>query len=367
MNSQVPPMKTSSKARKLRIAVVGGGDIGIRNGESAAAAPSVQIAAVYDANYEVCRQMARRLSVKPAVNYKDLLARNDIDAVLLSIPHHLHLPLGVAAAEAGKHVLMEKPLGVDLSAATVLLKTCNKHRVRLTVNFSFRFKPTIQLARRLIEDGVIGEVAGIQVMHLKFKSAGYWEGGYSARSPNNWRSSVKKAGGGILIMGVTHSLDYLRYLTGLEVKRAFAEYGTFASPVEVEDAITVSLQYSNGAIGTIVASTCWRGKPMREDHIWGTKGLLLLRANSVGLWSTKRWYDRSAGKLHTFKKFPKVDYTCEWIERFAQAVLSGVPHEISAEDGWINNAVIEAAYQSKAMGQSIETPPCTLNQRQLLN
>jgi predicted dehydrogenase len=344
---------TSTPTQKLRLGVVGGGDIGIRNGESASRASSVHVAAVYDANPDVCRLMAQRFSVKPAGGYDELLMRDDIDAVLLSVPHYLHSPLGVAAARAGKHVMVEKPLGVDLSAATVLLDACHTHNVRLTVNFSFRFKPTIQLALRLINDGVLGSVAGIQVVHLIHKSAGYWAGGYTGRSPSDWRSSLQKAGGGILIMGISHTIDYLRYLTGIDVKRAFAEYGTFSSPAEVEDAITVSMQYSNGAIGSILASTCWRGRPMREDRIWGSDGVLLLNSDSVEFWSARRWQDRSAGKPHVFRKFPEVDYTREWIERFALAILTGVPHDISGEDGWINNAIMEAIYQSRKTGQAM--------------
>jgi len=349
------PLKVISESGpKLRLAMVGGGDIGLRNGESAAKAASVKIVAFYDANPEVCQQVSRHFSVPPSASYEDLLEREDIDAILLSVPHHLHAPLGVAAAKAGKHILMEKPLGVNLEAATALLNACHTHDVRLTVNFSFRYKPVLQFARRLINDGVIGEVAGIQVIHLIFKGSGYWAGGYSGRSPNDWRSSWEKAGGGILIMGVTHTLDYLRYLTGLEAKRVFAEYGTFSSPTEVEDSITASIRYSNGAIGSINASTCWRGRPMREDRIWGSEGVLLLHPDSVEFWSARRWQDRRAGRSHVFRKFPNIDYTSIWIERFAQAVLLGQPQEITAEDGWINNAFIEAAYQSRDRGQPVE-------------
>jgi 2-desacetyl-2-hydroxyethyl bacteriochlorophyllide A dehydrogenase len=343
--------------RKLRIGVVGGGDIGIRNAESVRRTRTAEIACVFDINRKVRRQMAERFSVPGTDSFQEMLSRGDVDAVLLSVPHHLHALMGIAAAEAGKHVLVEKPLGVDLNSSGELLEACRREKVRLSVNFSFRYKPVIQLARDFTAGGMIGELAGIQINHLIAKGASYWAEGYSGRSSDDWRGLKKKAGGGILIMGVCHTIDYLRFITGLEVQAAFGRYGTFASPVEVEDTITATLKYSNGATGSLTASTCWKGNPLREDRLWGTEGQLTLYPDHLEFWSSRRWGKKwPAGRLHRIRRFPNVDYTAEWIERFAGAVLANGPHEITGEDGWINNAVLEAIYSSQEARRFLEVP-----------
>jgi predicted dehydrogenase len=156
-------------------------------------------------------------------------------------------------------------------------------------------------------------------------------------------------------MGICHAIDYLRYSTGLEVKRVFSEYGTFASPIEVEDTIAVNCQYDNGAIGSITASTCWRGTPSQQVRVWGTHGALTIRENkSLSFWSARRWRGLPPGREHYLNKLPLVDYTAKWIERFAVALAQDEPHEITGTDGWINNAVIEAVYCSRERAHAVE-------------
>lgn len=342
----------------LRVGVVGGGDIGLRNANSVQATRTAVITAVCDQNPDILRDLARRFDVPAIPDYESILVRTDVDAVLLSTPHMLHASMAIHAAQAGKHVMIEKPMGVNLQDATRIEEACHQAGVRLTVNFSFRYTPAIQVARQLIRDEVVGEICGIQINHLMFKGASYWAGGYTARSPGNWRGSKDKAGGGILIMGVTHAIDYLRFCTGLEVKRVYSEYGTFASPVEVEDAIVATCQYSNGAIGSITASTNWRGTPMQEVRIWGTHGALTITENSkLRFWSSHRWRGLAAAKEHRLDKMPQVDYTARWVHKFAMALANNEPHEITGKDGWINNAVIEAAYNSRDQGQAVEVQP----------
>ncbi len=339
----------------LRVGIVGGGDIGVRNANSVQAAPSAAVIAVCDKSPAVLRDLEKHFRVSATPDYEQLLAMPDVDAVLLSVPHASHAPLAIQAAEAGKHILMEKPLGVDLKDATRIVEACRKTNVRLTVNLSFRYQPAIQLARKLIQDGALGEIFGIQINHLMFKGGGYWSGGFTGRAPGEWRASKEKAGGGILILQVCHAIDYLRYCTGLEVKRAFSEYGTFADPVEVEDAIVVTLQYTNGATGSITASSHWRAEPLVEARIWGTHGALTLKGTqALSFWSARRWHNLPAGKEHRLDRLPQVDYTAEWIQNFAVAIATGKPHDITDKDGWINNAIIEAAYKSRDAGQAVE-------------
>jgi predicted dehydrogenase len=344
--------------KRLRIAVVGGGDIGLRNANSVKATSAAMLAAVCDIDPEVIWDLAKRFEV-PAINeFEKLLARSDVDAVLLSVPHFLHSPLAIQAAKAGKHVLLEKPLGINLQDATKIVEACRKAGVRLTVNFSFRYQPAIELARQIILDDILGKVCGTQINLFQFKGASYWAGGFTARASGDWRISKEKAGGGVLLNTICHAIDYLRYCTGLEVVRTFSEYGTYASPIEVEDAIVTTFKYDNNAIGSITSSTFWRPAKRDEVTIWGTHGVLIIEENSnLKIWSSRRWENLSPGKEHHITGFPQVDYTSRWIDRFAQAIANNEPHEITDKDGWISNAVIEATYKSRDLGRPVEVEP----------
>jgi len=358
LEDKIPEAKLTPK-NHLRIGVVGGGDIGRRNANSIKAAPAANLEAVCEINPEILWNLAKSFKVNAIPEYKILLARPDVDAVLLSVPHFLHAPLGEQAALAGKHVMLEKPLGINTQDATRIIKVCEKMGVRLTVNFSFRYRPAIELARQLIQDEVLGKICGTQINLFQFKGASYWAGGYTARAPNDWRTYKSKAGGGVLINTICHAIDYLGYCTGLKVKRIFSEYGTFASPIEVEDSIVVTCQYDNGAIGSINAATFWRLAIQDEVLIWGTHGSLRIIDNKkLKLWSSRKWKNLAPGKEHNIYSFPEIDYTSKWINRFALAIAYDEPHEITGKDGWINNAVIDAAYNSRDLGHAVEVETC---------
>ena len=355
---EAPPDHDVPAEQRLRVGVVGGGDIGLRNANSVKNAPAAGVAAVCDVNPETLRDLARRFEAPAFEDYDAMLDQAEIDAVILSLPHMLHAPFALKAAAAGKHVLLEKPLGVNLHDATEIVQACQQHDVRLTVNFSYRYRPVVQLTHQLIQEGMLGDICSTQITFLQFKGASYWAGGFTARAPGDWRASKAQAGGGVYMITICHMLDYLRYCTGLEVTRAFSEHGVFASPVEVEDSIMVALQYDNGGVGGVAGSSCWRAEMVDEVRIWGTHGALTIRQNcgELSFWSAKRWRGLGAGQEYLFKDFPSPDYTSTWINQFALAIAKDTPHDITGQDGWINNAVIEASYQSRDLGQPVVVP-----------
>jgi predicted dehydrogenase len=131
----------------LRIAVVGAGAIAQRNAAEAAASGAVSIAGVFDVNAKVARDMAQRLKTKVFVSFEQLLDSPEVEAVLMSTPHHLHKSMTVAAAAKGKHVMVEKPLATTMADADAMIAACDAAGVALTVNYSFRYLPKIQKAR----------------------------------------------------------------------------------------------------------------------------------------------------------------------------------------------------------------------------
>lgn len=339
----------------LRIGIAGAGGIAQRNAREAAASGAARIVGVFDVNHKAARDLARALRAPFFATYQDLLASRDVEAVLLSTPHHLHRPMTIEAAAQRKHVLVEKPVANNLEEARQMHQACREAGVQLTVNYSFRYLSKVQKAKQLIDDGALGDIVGIQIINHQFKDAGYWSGARS-NSPDNWRASRSKCGGGYLIMNVCHVIDYIYFLTDLKATRIYSEYATLGSPAEVEDIVSVSGRMSNGSVCSITASSIMRGADQAEERIWGTNGSVILSGDGLSFYSTRPIDGCRPGKLHTITKFREVSWTAEWIRRFVQAVRAGARPEISYQEAWENLAFIQTAYASMEHGRAREVP-----------
>jgi predicted dehydrogenase len=339
----------------LRIGIAGAGAIAQRNAREAASSGAARIVGVFDINHKVARDMAKALSAPFFPAYEDLLNNPDVEAVLLSVPHHLHRPMTIEAANHGKHVLVEKPMANSLAEADEMIAACRKNGVQLTVNYSFRYLAKIAKAKQLIDEGALGTITGIQIVTHQFKDPGYWTGARS-NSPDNWRASREKCGGGFLIMNVCHVIDYIYHITGLKASRLYSEYATLGSAAEVEDIISVTARFDNGSVGTISASSIMRGADQSEERIWGTNGTLILDPEGLSFYSTRPVDGRRPGKMYRLTKFPGVSWTGEWVKRFAMAVREGRDPEISFREGWENLAFIRTAYDSLEKHAPLDVP-----------
>jgi predicted dehydrogenase len=339
----------------LRIAVVGAGAIAQRNATEAARCGDAAIAGVFDPNLQAARSLARTLNVPVFASYEEALAARDVEAVLLSTPHFIHKGQTVAAAAAGKHVMVEKPMATTLADGTAMIEACRRAGVALTVNYSFRYVAKVQKARELVESGAIGDVTGIQIVAHSFKDPGYWMGARSA-SPDDWRSSREKCGGGLLIMNVCHTIDYLYFITGMRGTRVFAEYATLSSPGDVEDIASVTSRWGDRAVGTISASSIMRGADQSEERVWGTKGTLILDQAGLSFYSARPIDGRKPGRLHRYDRLPEVNWTAEWVRRFVRAVREGREPEVSSRAGWENLAFVMSAYDSLERRQPVDVP-----------
>jgi predicted dehydrogenase len=141
-----------------------------------------------------------------------------------------------------------------------------------------RYLPYIQKAKQMIEQGALGKLLGLNLTHYLDKPVSYWTGGRTGRVTTDWRLSKEKGGGGVLVFNLVHYLDIIGYLTSQEVVKAYSEYGTFDSPSETEDTISVTLRYDNQLVGNITAASCVRGADMSHQqlYIWGTEGQLII-------------------------------------------------------------------------------------------
>ena len=211
-------------------------------GARALAGEGVRLVAVADADLERARELAERFG-SPDVHgdYLELLARDDVDAVSICLPDHLHRDAAVAAAEAGKHVLCEKPLALDLPEAAEMVEAFDERGLNLSMVMNHRFVPDNMRVQRAVHDGAIGRILMAGVLH---SSALTGNDDYS--SP--WRGRRGRAAGGILATQAIHFLDLLLWFAGpVAAVKAWTET-LVRTELDYEDTVAVALKLASGAL-----------------------------------------------------------------------------------------------------------------------
>ena len=351
LHRQVDPF--AGALGRLRIGLVGCGDVAVENAAAIDTAPNVELVACYDPLRTLADDLARAHGCEVEPTSEGLLERGDIDAVLLAVPHHLHAPLGVEAAAAGKHVIVEKPLANNLASAVDLVHAVERAGVVLSVCFPQRFQPDVVIARRLIADGALGALTGALLNFFMDKPPSYWVGGFSGRAHSSWRASRDQAGGGVLIMNLCHYIDLVRHLTGVEAELVTARVHAMEHTAEVEDAVSVSVRYANGALGSFFGTAALRGSdPRTELRLWGQDGQITVEPESR-VYTLRALDGLSTGRWQSFGAVPAVNGRAVYFSRLATALDRGDTPDVTAEDGLAVQAFIEAAYRSSESGLDV--------------
>jgi len=247
-----------------RVGIIGTGGIAVRHmeGYRLAGAEVVAIADVVPATLEL-RQ--HEWSVPTGyLDYRDLLADPTIDAVSVCTPNALHHDVTVAAAKAGKHVLCEKPISMNLAQAQAMIDACAEARVTLQIGHHMRSMTTVMRAKAIIDSGAIGRIT-----YARFRQAHDWGG---ARAVRPSFGSLANSGGGTLLDNGCHLFDLARFLGG-DVVDVFARIATLKFDVEVEDTAVSSLRYASGALANV--EVAWTGVGWHEAFwVYGTEGSL---------------------------------------------------------------------------------------------
>lgn len=210
----------------------------------------------------------------------EALKKHKPDAVIVANPTSLHLDVAIPAAEVGCHILLEKPVSHSLERLDVLQKAAEKSGSRILIGFQFRYHPTLNKARELIQAGVLGKILTVHAHWGEYLPNWHpWEDyrqSYAARAD---------LGGGVIVT-LTHPLDYLQYILG-DVESLWSFNGHL-SPLEidVEDVAEIGLKFANGAVGGVHVNYFQR-PPVHRLEIVGTRGTL-------------RW-DNADGVLHHWK------------------------------------------------------------------
>ena len=268
-------------------------------------------------------------------SYEALLADPGVDAVYIPLPNHLHAEWTIAAARAGKHVLCEKPLAMTAADAERMIAACEAGGVRLMEAFMYRLHPSWVAVRELVAGGRIGRLLAVQS----------WFSYYNA-DPANIRN-IRSAGGGALFDIGCYNVNLSRMLFGSEPTRVTG--AVFRDPASGVDILTSGLlEFAGGGLATFTCST--RAEDDQRVDIYGTDGRISIgipfnippdRPTSVTVSHGGEPPVSPATEVLTFA--PIDPYAVE-AERFATAVLDGLPMPVAATDAVANLRVIEALF-----------------------
>jgi predicted dehydrogenase len=270
--------------------------------------------------------------------WEDAVRHEGVDAVVIATPNAQHRGVAVAALDAGKHVLVDKPMACTVADADEMIAAAERAGRVLVPFQNTRFAPPFAAAAETVREGAIGDVTGFRVA--------FGHAGPQAWAPRaTWFFEAATAGGGCLIDLGVHAVDLVRAVTGDDVVRVSAVLNGRAGDVETDAQLLVRMRA--GAIGSIHASWSARPGPDHQLTIVGTDGTLHLDSRTpLSLATTSG--DRSRIELP--------DQTSSPLEELLAAIRGERPPTVTAADGRAAVAVVEAAYRSAATGQQVEVP-----------
>ncbi len=270
-----------STGKKFRFGVVGCGSVGPTHCAAIGQMPDAELAAVADLIPERAQNTAKKFGVARIYgDFHDMLADPDIDILNFATPSGMHADHAIAALEAGKHVVVEKPMEVSLAAADRMIAAENRTGKKLTIISQHRFDKASQLVKGLIDSGKLGQIILADASVKWWRKQEYYDSG-------EWRGTWELDGGGALMNQGVHTVDVLQWLTG-GVSSVYGLTKTGAHDrIEVEDIAVAALQFKCGAVGTLTATTAaFKGFPVRID-IYGTLGTAIIEGDRLKMLSFK--------------------------------------------------------------------------------
>ncbi len=343
--------------RKVKVGLIGSQFISTIHAESLKRVADAETVAVASPTEEHVRAFAQQHNIPNYfTDYKKMLEMDEIDMVVLGLPNDLHAQAAVDTARAGKHVLCEKPLCMNLKEADLMIETCRKAGVKLMYAEELCFTPKYVRLKQLVDDGALGDVYMV-------KQSEKHDGPHSS-----WFWDVQKSGGGVTLDMGCHAFEFFRWILGKpEVESVYADMETCVHKDKTrgDDNSILIVKFAGGATG--LAEESWVKKGGMDDRaeVYGSEGVAyanLLMGNSILTYSDTG-YGYAVEKASSTKGWSFTIYEELWnygfpqeMEHFVDCVKNDKQPLETGEDGKIALEMIFAAYESARTGKKIEMP-----------
>jgi len=351
--------------------IIGLGKVAHAHAGALSAIPRSRFVAVHTRDPSKATAFEARYGVRAYDHLEEMLSNPHVQMVTICTPHPLHAEQAIMAANAGKHVLVEKPMATNVADCDRMIKAAREAGVRLGVISQRRFYPPVLRVKEAIESGKIGEPALGVLMMFGWRSREYY-------AMDEWRGTWRGEGGGVLVNQAVHQLDVLQWLMG-PVIELFGYAENINHPfIEVEDTALAMLRFRNGALGNIVVSNSQRPGMYGKIHVHGRSGASVGVQTESGstfiagvtaeveppindLWTVpgeehllEAWQaeDRSTARsVDTMTYYHHLQ-----IAEFIDAVLEHREPVVSGEEGRKAVEIFEAIYRSQRSGGKVLFP-----------
>jgi predicted dehydrogenase len=328
----------------FRFGLIGCGRIAPNHARSIVELENAELKAVCDVIPSKAEQFQRNFGGEAYTDYRKVLERPDIDIVSIATPSGLHAAIGIAAAEAGKHVIVEKPMALSLHDADRLIAACRQNHVYLGVCHQNRYNQVVRKLRDALEAGRFGKLAHGAAAIRWFRSPDYFK-------QDSWHGTWEQDGG-VLMNQSIHNIDLLLWMLG-QPASVYGKIATQIQPIEVEDLGLGLIQFQNGAYGMIEASSTIYPKNLEETlSIFGERGTVVLGGTSINqieVWRFADGQDDEAEVLRSTGETPPNIYGFghrTLYQRYMNSISSGTAFDIPGEEGRKALEMILAIYHS---------------------
>jgi predicted dehydrogenase len=307
-----------------------------------------QLVAVADTNLQRAEWLAKRFGIKDVyADPREIIERQDIDAVDICLPGFLHKQFIIAAADAGKHVFCEKPMAISVAEANEIVDKVNSSGIRLMIGYNQRFERPFIKMKEILDKGLLGSLLTIDITYVRCGSSERY-------LPPSWRADPAKGGGALLDLAC-HKIDLLRWFAG-EIKSVGAMKSHYLG-AEAEDTGVVVLTFQSGALGLLNTSLACSSPYGELDfaHIYGSEGTTRYSSElkqAIQVYVKGALLGRTSKFVTLNLPSKKSTYTLE-LEAFYDAIINNQTPPITPHDGRNVLQVIEAARESARTGRTI--------------
>lgn len=347
--------------KKLGFGIIGLGSIAEVHASAIKGIEGCKLVAGFHPREERAKAFGKAHSCRVYTDIDAFLADPDLDVVTIASPSGLHLEGALAAANAKKHIIIEKPLEITKDRCNQIIKACADNGVKLAGIFPSRFHDAPKLIKAAIEQGRFGKIVMADAQVKWFRSQEYYDSGA-------WRGTWKLDGGGALMNQAIHAIDLLQWFMG-DVAELFAFTDTLSHErIEVEDTAVATLKFANGALGMIEGTTSAYPGFLKKIEILGTQGSVVMEEESIISWKfaeelpedqvirdTYLHGTATGGGASDPKAIGNHGHTMLF-SSFVDSIRNNTEVEISGESARNAVEIIEGIYRSAESGKKVKLP-----------
>jgi len=340
--------------------IIGCGMISHYHAQAIADLRGAKLVGCFNHTSEKARDFAHQYGCRHFETLDEMLADPAVDIVNICTPSGAHMEPGVAAAKAGKHVVVEKPLEVTLKRCDRIIDACRRNNVKLCTIFPSRFSAVNQEMKKAIDAGRFGKLTLGDTYVKWWRSQEYYDSG-------GWRGTFKLDGGGAFMNQAIHNVDLLYWFMG-DIEEIAGVTGTLAHErIEVEDVAAACVKFRNGAVGVLQATTsAWPGL-LKKTEIHGTCGSAIVEQDHLLLWEFQKKLARDKTVTQKFAASGTsggaadpnaISYAghLAQLRDFVKAIKTGGVPAVDGEEGRQSVEIILAIYKAAWSGRRVTLP-----------